>query len=91
VLLLPGTRLRRALRGERATVPTEHHQAVRSVAPGFRPAAVADDGIIEAIERPDRPGLIAVQWHPERAPNSRFSQRLFGAFVRRCRAHRRDP
>jgi putative glutamine amidotransferase len=91
VRLLPGTRLRQTLRGDRAMVPTQHHQAVRSVAPGFRPAAVADDGIIEAIEHPDRPELIAVQWHPERAPDSRFTERLFGAFVRRCRAHRRDP
>ncbi len=89
VRLLPGTRLKRILRADRATVPTQHHQAVRSVAAGFRPAAVADDGIIEAIEHPERPELLAVQWHPERAPGSRFTERLFGAFLRRCRARQR--
>ena len=51
----------------RAVVATEHHQCVRDLAPGFLPCAVADDGIIEAIENPDLPQVLAVQWHPERS------------------------
>ena len=47
------------------TVATEHHQAVRDLAPGFIPSVVADDGIIEAIENPVLPQILAVQWHPE--------------------------
>jgi putative glutamine amidotransferase len=43
-----------------------HHQAVREVAPGFRPVGRADDGVIEAIEFEDPEwALLAVQWHPE--------------------------
>lgn len=41
-----------------------HHQAVRKAAPGFRVAAAASDGVIEAIEQ-ENGRMIGVQWHPE--------------------------
>lgn len=41
-----------------------HHQAVRKVAPGFRAAAAAPDGTIEAIEH-ENGRMLGVQWHPE--------------------------
>jgi putative glutamine amidotransferase len=49
------------------TVNSRHHQAVREVAPGLRPVAWADDGVIEAAEPadPGAPWMLAVQWHPE--------------------------
>ena len=46
-----------------------HHQAVKTLAPCFRPTAFAGDGIIEAFEwlKPERKGYLnAVQWHPEK-------------------------
>jgi putative glutamine amidotransferase len=46
-----------------------HHQAVKRLAPCFRPTAYSGDGIIEAFEwlNPDNKGyLMAVQWHPEK-------------------------
>ena len=46
-----------------------HHQAVRTLAPCFRPTAFAEDGIIEAFEwlNPDGNGYLnAAQWHPEK-------------------------
>lgn len=42
-----------------------HHQAVRRVAPGFKVAARATDGIIEAIEYSGPAFVLGVQWHPE--------------------------
>lgn len=42
-----------------------HHQAVGDVAPGFVIAAVAADGVVEAIEKSDNPRVYGVQWHPE--------------------------
>ena len=42
-----------------------HHQAVKRLGAGMRAVAVAADGIIEAIEMPAYPNLVAVQWHPE--------------------------
>lgn len=46
-----------------------HHQAVKTLAPCFRPTAFAGDGIIEAFEWINPEGksyLNAVQWHPEK-------------------------
>ena len=59
-----GTRLLEIL-GERDWhVRNGHHQAVDAVAPQLRRAAVADDGIVEAVEHPTA-WAIGVQWHPE--------------------------
>lgn len=70
-----------------ATIATEHHQAVRGLAPGFIPSAVADDGVIEAIENPDMPQILGVQWHPERTPSSKVTKRLFSKLVEYAKAH----
>lgn len=43
-------------------VNSYHHQAVKTVPPGFDVAAESEDGVIEAIWRP---GYLGVQWHPE--------------------------
>jgi gamma-glutamyl-gamma-aminobutyrate hydrolase PuuD len=71
-------------------ISTEHHQAVRDLAPGFVPAAQAEDGIIEAIENPSTPEILTVQWHPERLPESQLSQRLFRAFVNACARYQKS-
>ena len=44
--------------------------------------ATAADGIVEAVEMPEHPALIAVQWHPElSAADDPIQQRLFDQFV----------
>ncbi len=40
-----------------------HHQAVADPGPHLRASAWSDDGVIEAVEAP---GILGVQWHPER-------------------------
>ncbi len=62
--MLTGTHLASIL-GSHGHVNSFHHQAVDQVAPTMRVAAVAPDGVIEAIERPDREFVVGVQWHPE--------------------------
>jgi putative glutamine amidotransferase len=62
-------------------VNSYHHQSVAQVAPGFRLAARAQDGVIEAIERTDLPFYLGVQWHPERMPGSDLTRRLIGALA----------
>ncbi len=64
VTVLPGTRLATILGDGDWTVRSGHHQAVAQVAPGLRPAALADDGVVESVEHPDA-WAIGVQWHPE--------------------------
>jgi putative glutamine amidotransferase len=89
VKLQSGTRLGRILGGRTINVHSDHHQAVSRVAPGFRPVAFAEDGIIEAIEG-DSEEVLAVQWHPERMLASPPSRRLFRSFVRHCRKRPRS-
>lgn len=53
--------------GWQAGIPVNsaHHQGAGRIAPGFRIAARARDGVVEALESPQR-NIYAVQWHPER-------------------------
>jgi putative glutamine amidotransferase len=46
-------------------VNSTHHQAVRDPGAGVLVSARAPDGVIEAIELPDLPFALGVQWHPE--------------------------
>ena len=48
---------------------------------GLRVVARAPDGLIEALEAPDHPFALAVQWHPEALPEMVETQALFGALV----------
>ncbi|MGV2620704.1 gamma-glutamyl-gamma-aminobutyrate hydrolase family protein [Halobacillus sp. ACCC02827] len=60
-----------------------HHQAIKTVAPGFKATAYAADGVIEAIEMEDTTAfVIGVQWHPEMMTKKHERmQRLFDHFV----------
>jgi putative glutamine amidotransferase len=81
VMIEPGTKLRELLGIDRAIVNSYHHQSIAQVAPGWRLAARAPDGVVEAIERTDRPFYVGVQWHPERMLGSEITRRLAGALV----------
>lgn len=58
--------------GLETVVNSIHHQAVKTIAPGFCAVAWANDGVIEAIEPVDSTwDLTAVQWHPEYLQNGK--------------------
>jgi putative glutamine amidotransferase len=69
VEITPGSQLSSLYpQAHRVTVNSIHHQAIKDLAPGFIVEAVSpEDGLIEAIRRPDngKPYMAAVQWHPE--------------------------
>lgn len=65
VRLAPGSRVAAALGSEQSDVPTHHHQAVDALGHGLVASAWADDGVVEALEDPEAPFLVGVQWHPE--------------------------
>jgi putative glutamine amidotransferase len=68
VRIVEGTLLSDLIVPDSGLVNSSHHQAVENLAPGYRAAAFAPDGIIEAIEPVDldgHPFILGVQWHPE--------------------------
>ena len=80
-----GTLLSRILGQDTVLVNSQHHQAVDRVAPGFTLAALSEDGIVEAIEKPDARFCLGVQWHPEWLSDADPAmQSLFDAFVNAC-------
>lgn len=80
----PDSMLSEIVGEERLQINSFHHQAVKHLAPGMRVVARADDGLVEAIEHPEYPWLLGVQWHPERneaaAPDTDPDRRLFLGF-----------
>lgn len=91
VELDPGCWLYDLYKGTSLKVRSGHHQAVGEVAPGFRAAAVAADGIVEAIESVTQWSCRGVQWHPEdRDGDVDAAQRLFDDFAARCAAPHRS-
>jgi putative glutamine amidotransferase len=90
VRILAGTRLHSIMGVTESQVTSTHHQFVKDLAPGFRIAAKSqEDGIVEGIERPDHPFLVAVQWHPERMYRDHAEHlALFRSLVAAARAAR---
>ncbi len=70
-----------------AQINTSHHQSVRDLGHGLRVAAVAPDGVIEAVEHePHKHWVVGVQWHPERMKGDALAAALFRALVQATRA-----
>lgn len=64
------------------TVNSFHHQAVQTLGAGLLATATASDGLIEAVEQPDKRFFVGVQWHPEvMFDDSPAMQRLFGGLI----------
>jgi putative glutamine amidotransferase len=68
-------------------INTSHHQSVRDLGHGLRVAAVAPDGVIEAVEHePHKHWVVGVQWHPERMKGDVLAAALFRALLQATRA-----
>ena len=87
VRIAEGTRLAWIVEQRDANVNSSHHQAVREVGSGLRAAAHATDGIIEALEDPQHPFYIGLQWHPEDMKGEASAEAIFAAFVAAAREH----
>jgi putative glutamine amidotransferase len=79
ITIAPGSRLASILGTQDYIVNSRHHQSVDRVASGVIVAARAPDGVIEALEMPDKRFVLAVQWHPESRTNGPDAK-LFSAF-----------
>jgi putative glutamine amidotransferase len=72
--------------GEAQTaVKSHHHQGIDELGEGVEASGWSDDGVIEAIELPERSFALGVLWHPEQDEASR----VIGALVAETRAAER--
>jgi len=76
-----GTRVAEVMGEPILNVNSLHHQGVKDIAPSLRVAGHAPDGLVEAIELPDHPFGIGVQWHPEWLTDQEPTRNLFRKFV----------
>ena len=86
MIVKPRTKLADLVGVELITVVSRHHQALSAVGPRWIVSASDDEGLIEAIERPDHPFAVGVQWHPELSPPSSPHGRIFEGLVAAARA-----
>ena len=80
------SRITGLLEGGSIQVNSMHHQSVRNLAPGLVACGHSPDGLIEAVEKPDYPFLMAVQWHPEYLwEKDNAAAQIFRTFVDACK------
>ncbi|AYG68816.1 MULTISPECIES: gamma-glutamyl-gamma-aminobutyrate hydrolase family protein [unclassified Rhizobium] len=63
--ILPGTRLAEIIGASRIEVNTFHREAIVQLSPAVTASALAEDGIVEAIEVVSSSFAIGIQWHQE--------------------------
>ena len=92
VIMEPGTRLEEIYGPGEIRVNSYHHQGIRKLAPIYRQAALAPDGLIEAFEGKDPSWwVVGVQWHPENEGNISLDMQLIEAFVAASAAMQNKP
>lgn len=84
VQVSPGSKLHQLTGMTEFESRSSHHQAVARLAGGAVKTAKAPDNVIEALEFPENPFCIGVQWHPECDRDSVATQRLFKGLVAAC-------
>jgi putative glutamine amidotransferase len=81
VELDPGSLAERVVGAPYTEVKSAHHQGLEEIGEGVVASGRADDGVVEAIELPDRRFAVGVLWHPEEDERSR----VVGALVQEAR------
>jgi putative glutamine amidotransferase len=82
VIMDPGSRMEEIYGPGEIRVNSYHHMGIRKLAPNFRQAALAPDGLIEAFEGRDPSWWVTgIQWHPEAEGTVSLDTQLIEAFV----------
>jgi putative glutamine amidotransferase len=82
-----GSLAERVVGAELTEVKSAHHQGVEQLGEGVTASGHADDGVIEALELPDRSFAVGVLWHPEEDEQSR----VIGSLVAEARDRMKAP
>jgi putative glutamine amidotransferase len=87
VRLEPGSLAERVVGAELTEVKSAHHQGLEELGENVVASGLADDGLVEAIELPDRDFAVGVLWHPEEDEQSR----VVGSLVDEARDRLKAP
>jgi putative glutamine amidotransferase len=87
VRLDAGSLAARVVGGETTEVKSAHHQGIEELGEGVVTSGQADDGLVEAIELPDKTFAVGVLWHPEEDERSR----VIGSLVDEVRNRMEAP
>ena len=90
VALTEGSRLRGIIGQNKVYVNSLHQQAVNHLGDELQICGRDKADVVQAIENPDHPFLIGVQWHPEYLPALHSQQRLFQTLVREAHIRSSD-
>lgn len=86
VSVVSETKLAEICQSPKIRVNSMHHQAVKDPAPGCIVSGIGPEGLTEALEMPDYPFLVGVQWHPEHLwKEDPAASNLFIQFIKACR------
>jgi putative glutamine amidotransferase len=80
----PGSLAERVVGAELTEVKSAHHQGLEVLGEGVVASGYADDGVVEAIELPEKSFAVGVLWHPEEDERSR----VIGSLVDEARSRR---
>jgi putative glutamine amidotransferase len=88
--LEPSSLAARLLGGSEIPVNTFHHQGLDRLGEGIEATGWADDGLVEAVEIPDRHFALGVQWHAELMVEGQAGPPLFSRLVETAREYARS-
>jgi putative glutamine amidotransferase len=87
VALEAGSLAARVVGSDTTEVKSAHHQGVEELGEGVAISGHADDGVVEAIELPEKSFAVGVLWHPEEDERSR----VVGSLVSEARDRLKAP
>ncbi|HET7055024.1 MAG TPA: gamma-glutamyl-gamma-aminobutyrate hydrolase family protein [Thermomicrobiales bacterium] len=90
VHLDPASRISEVVGENTIAVNTFHHQGIASLGEDLEAVGWDDDGLVEAIEIPDRRFALGVQWHAELMAGHEAGATLFSRLVESAREYRRN-
>jgi putative glutamine amidotransferase len=92
VALEPDSLISAVLLATAVGVNSLHHQALRRIGDGLRVVGRSPDGLVEAVEMPERRFVLGLQCHPEEhSATEPWASRLFAGLVEAARRRRDGP
>ena len=82
IKILDSTLLKDIIGSNCIPVNSLHHDYVDFLMKDLRISALSKDEVIEAVELPNHPFLLGIQWHPEYLKDE-FSKKIFQSFMKR--------